>query len=77
MIDAQSGLWFVNLDVNSPYSIVRHIPELMNAREISQDECSKKLYCGLPYFIPVTTFIWLVDLYFELHGINNLSTKII
>lgn len=55
---SQNGLWIVNLDVNSPHSISRHAPELMNARLISQDECRKELYCGLPYFIPVTTFIW-------------------
>ncbi|XP_027845862.2 endoplasmic reticulum metallopeptidase 1-like [Aphis gossypii] len=56
--DHQNGLWIVNLDVNSPQSIVRHVPELINARQISQDECNNELYCGLPYFIPVITFIW-------------------
>jgi len=60
--DHQNGLWIVNLDVNSPQSIVRHVPELINARQISQDECNNELYCGLPYFIPVITFIWFVVL---------------
>jgi hypothetical protein len=59
--DHQNGLWIVNLDVNSPHSVIRHAPELMNARQITQDECNKELYCGLPYFIPVITFIWFVD----------------
>jgi len=56
--DSKSGFWIVDLDVNSPHSIATHAPELMNAHQISQDECNKELYCGMPYFIPVITFIW-------------------
>lgn len=71
--DHQNGLWIVNLDVNSPQSIVRHVPELMNARQISQDECNSELYCGLPYFIPVITFIWFVVLVCKFVCINILN----
>ncbi|XP_050425475.1 endoplasmic reticulum metallopeptidase 1-like [Adelges cooleyi] len=56
--DTQNGLWIVDLDVNSPHSIKNYVPELANARQISHKECSKELYCGLPYFLPVITFIW-------------------
>ncbi|XP_025425478.1 endoplasmic reticulum metallopeptidase 1-like isoform X2 [Sipha flava] len=56
--DSQNGLWIVDLDVNSPHSIKSFAPELAKARQISKEECSKELYCGLPYFIPVITFIW-------------------
>ncbi|CAH0380645.1 unnamed protein product [Bemisia tabaci] len=53
----KSGFWIVDLDVNSPRMVRGLVPEIANAELIS-DDCKNELYCGLPYIIPVATFIW-------------------
>jgi hypothetical protein len=55
----KSGFWVVNMDVNSPRSVVSLVPEMGQATLID-DECEKELYCGLPYLIPVYSIVWLV-----------------
>lgn len=52
-----SGLWIVNLDVNSPRSVYSIVPEMTQAVPIT-DDCVNELYCGLPYMIPVLTIMW-------------------
>ena len=51
------GYWVINLDVNSPHTVSALVPEMSRAKLI-QEECDRELYCGLPYLIPVITFIW-------------------
>lgn len=52
-----SGLWIVNMDVNSPRMVTGLIPEMSRATPI-KDDCEKELYCGLPYIVPVMTIMW-------------------
>ncbi|XP_011497152.1 PREDICTED: endoplasmic reticulum metallopeptidase 1-like [Ceratosolen solmsi marchali] len=51
------GYWMVNLDMNSPHSIKTIVPEV-DAAISTIDDCKNELYCGLPYLVPVTTFLW-------------------
>lgn len=55
-----SGLWIVNMDVNSPRMVTSLIPEMAKA-ELVKQECEHELYCGLPYFLPVMTIMWYVS----------------
>lgn len=52
-----SGYWLVDLDMNSPHSVQAFVPEV-NAATPTIKDCEKELYCGLPYLMPVTTFLW-------------------
>lgn len=45
------------MDMNSPRSMERHVPEFKNAILSTQD-CHDHLYCGLPYLVPVLNMIW-------------------
>lgn len=51
-----SGLWVVNMDVNSPRMVTGLIPDM--ARAVPIDNCDSELYCGLPYIVPVMTIMW-------------------
>ncbi|XP_043284842.1 endoplasmic reticulum metallopeptidase 1-like [Venturia canescens] len=52
-----SGYWIVDLDMNSPHSVEAMVPEVGAATPTVKD-CQERLYCGLPYLMPVTTFLW-------------------
>ncbi|XP_029051156.2 endoplasmic reticulum metallopeptidase 1-like [Osmia bicornis bicornis] len=52
-----TGYWIADLDMNSPYSVEAMVPEIGAVAPTVKD-CEKELYCGLPYFMPVTTFLW-------------------
>ncbi|KAG8237643.1 hypothetical protein J437_LFUL013621, partial [Ladona fulva] len=53
----ESGYWLVDMDHNSPRALQKTHPNLLeNARPV-EDECSSELYCGMPYLMPVLTFI--------------------
>ncbi|XP_011872010.1 PREDICTED: endoplasmic reticulum metallopeptidase 1-like [Vollenhovia emeryi] len=52
-----TGYWLVDLDMNSPYSVESIVPEVAAATPTVRD-CEKELYCGFPYLMPVTTFLW-------------------
>ncbi|KAK2579325.1 hypothetical protein KPH14_008277 [Odynerus spinipes] len=52
-----TGYWLVDLDMNSPHSVQTIVPEVSAATPTIRD-CEKELYCGLPYLMPVTTFLW-------------------
>lgn len=54
---AGTGYWIVDLDMNSPHSVEPMVPEIGAATPTVKD-CEKELYCGLPYLMPVTTFLW-------------------
>ncbi|XP_066909236.1 endoplasmic reticulum metallopeptidase 1-like isoform X2 [Halyomorpha halys] len=51
----KGGYWIINLDINSPHTVSRLIPEINIAKRV--DTCDTKLYCGLPYLIPVFSII--------------------
>ncbi|KAL6262629.1 hypothetical protein P5V15_005422 [Pogonomyrmex californicus] len=52
-----AGYWLVDLDMNSPHSVESIVPEVAAAMPTVRD-CEKELYCGFPYLMPVTTFLW-------------------
>ncbi|XP_020289760.1 endoplasmic reticulum metallopeptidase 1-like [Pseudomyrmex gracilis] len=52
-----TGYWLVDLDMNSPHSIKSTVPEVAAATPTVKD-CERELYCGFPYLMPVTTFLW-------------------
>ncbi|XP_043681351.1 endoplasmic reticulum metallopeptidase 1-like isoform X1 [Vespula pensylvanica] len=52
-----TGYWLVDLDMNSPQSVQAMVPEVSAITPTIKD-CEKELYCGLPYLMPVTTFLW-------------------
>lgn len=60
-----SGLWVVNMDVNSPRMVTSLIPDMSRAQLIKKD-CENELYCGLPYIVPVMTIMW--------YGINFIAS---
>lgn len=51
-----TGFWIVDLDMNSPHSLESIVPEI-NTAIPNLNNCEKELYCGLPYLMPVTTFL--------------------
>lgn len=51
-----TGYWLVDLDMNSPQSIESIVPEVTAMPTVR--DCEKELYCGFPYLMPVTTFLW-------------------
>ncbi|KAK9707901.1 Peptidase family M28 [Popillia japonica] len=52
-----SGYWIIDLDINSPHTVDRFVPEVA-AAELIDKECAVYLYCGLPYLVPVLSMIW-------------------
>ena len=46
--------------MNSPHSIETIVPEIAAATPTVKD-CEKELYCGFPYLMPVTTFLWYIS----------------
>ncbi|EFN89465.1 Endoplasmic reticulum metallopeptidase 1, partial [Harpegnathos saltator] len=54
---SSTGYWIVDLDMNSPHSVESIVPEVAAAMPTVKD-CEKELYCGFPYLMPVTTFLW-------------------
>lgn len=52
-----TGYWIVNLDMNSPHSVEAIVPEI-GAASSTEKDCKEELYCGFPYILPVTTFLW-------------------
>ncbi|CAH0550191.1 unnamed protein product [Brassicogethes aeneus] len=52
-----SGFWFADMDINSPHTVDRYAPDMVNA-VLVEDDCDRYLYCGMPYLVPVLTMIW-------------------
>lgn len=53
-----SGYWIADMDVNSPHTVDRYVPDMKNAQLVTKEDCEDNLYCGLPYLVPVLTMIW-------------------
>lgn len=56
--------------MNSPRSIETIVPEVAAAMPSARD-CEKKLYCGFPYLMPVTTFLG----YISVVHYSNINTR--
>ncbi|XP_071454875.1 endoplasmic reticulum metallopeptidase 1-like [Hetaerina americana] len=54
----ETGYWLVDMDHNSPSILQKMHPNLLKGAVPVEDECLKELYCGMPYLMPVLTFIW-------------------
>ncbi|XP_018563035.1 endoplasmic reticulum metallopeptidase 1 isoform X1 [Anoplophora glabripennis] len=52
-----TGYWIADMDINSPHTVDRYVPEMTKAELVKKD-CEDYLYCGLPYLVPVLTMIW-------------------
>lgn len=65
-----TGYWIADLDMNSPHSVEAVVPEIGAVMSTIKD-CEKELYCGLPYFMPVTTFLWYFLLYSTLYYLKK------
>nr|XP_012220395.1 PREDICTED: endoplasmic reticulum metallopeptidase 1-like isoform X1 [Linepithema humile]XP_012220396.1 PREDICTED: endoplasmic reticulum metallopeptidase 1-like isoform X2 [Linepithema humile] len=52
-----TGYWLVDLDMNSPHSVESIVSEVAATMPTVKD-CERELYCGFPYLMPVTTFLW-------------------
>ena len=52
-----AGYFLVNLDRNSPRVLRDWVPGLSSAREISQADCEKRLYCGVPVYYPAASLL--------------------
>lgn len=52
-----TGYWIADMDINSPHTVDRYVPEIAKAELVTKD-CEEYLYCGLPYLVPVLTMIW-------------------
>lgn len=46
--------------MNSPHSVESIVPEVAATIPTVKD-CERELYCGFPYFLPVTTFLWYMS----------------
>ncbi|KRT84651.1 hypothetical protein AMK59_725, partial [Oryctes borbonicus] len=57
VIRESSGYWIIDLDINSPHTVDRFVPEVATAQLVDKD-CTDYLYCGLPYLVPVLSMIW-------------------
>jgi len=57
MTDSDSGYFMVNLDRNSPGILTGWIPELSRAKEISDKDCERQLYCGMPVYYPAASLL--------------------
>ncbi|KAK6643611.1 hypothetical protein RUM43_005121 [Polyplax serrata] len=55
-LNSEFGYWVVDHDFNSPHSVASYVPEMAHAVTMDK-ECDKYLYCGLPYLMPVLSFI--------------------
>jgi len=70
-----TGYWVVDLDMNSPHSVESIVPEVAAATPTVRD-CERELYCGLPYLMPVTTFLWYISKSTVHHAkINTIDKK--
>lgn len=57
IVNESTGYWIIDMDINSPHTVDRYVPDMTNAIPIDQD-CADHLYCGLPYLVPVLSMIW-------------------
>uniref|UniRef100_A0A0C9PTF3 FXNA-like protease n=1 Tax=Fopius arisanus TaxID=64838 RepID=A0A0C9PTF3_9HYME len=70
-----TGYWIVDLDMNSPHSVQAMVPEVGAIIPTTKD-CEEQLFCGLPYLMPVTTFLWKTSWIPGPAPIINIPTKL-
>ncbi len=52
-----AGYFVINLDRNSPSVLYHWVPEYYTMKEISEKECNKYLYCGVPVYYPCSSML--------------------
>ena len=52
-----SGYFVMNLDRNSPMSLMEWVPEYYTMKQLTQQQCQKYLHCGMPVYYPATTML--------------------
>ena len=57
MTSTDAGYFLINLDRNSPRILMNFVPELYNAKEISEEMCNKHLYCAVPVYYPCASML--------------------
>ena len=57
-----SGYFVLNLDRNSPRILQNIVPEyLYHMQEVTDADCEKHLYCGIPIYYPCSTMLRWVN----------------
>jgi hypothetical protein len=57
MTEEDSGYFLINLDRNSPNILLKTVPELTAMEDISDEQCNKHIYCGVPMYYPCSTML--------------------
>lgn len=57
LLKEDSGYFVINLDRNSPSVLLHHVPEYYNLQDITDEECEKYLYCGMPAYYPCASML--------------------
>ena len=52
-----SGYFVVNLDRNSPSVLYHWVPEFYTMKEVTEKDCKKYLYCGMPVYYPCSSML--------------------
>lgn len=52
-----AGYFVINLDRNSPSVLFGWVPEYYTMKDISERECNKYLYCGVPVYYPCSSML--------------------
>ena len=52
-----SGYFVINLDRNSPSVLYHWVPEYYTMERITEKECKKYLYCGVPVYYPCSSML--------------------
>jgi hypothetical protein len=57
MIKEDSGYFVINLDRNSPSALFHWVPEYYSMKEVTERDCRKHLYCGVPVYYPCSSML--------------------
>ena len=52
-----SGYFVVNLDRNSPSVLYKYVPEFYTMKEVTERDCKRYLYCGMPVYYPCSSML--------------------
>ena len=52
-----SGFFVINLDRNSPSVLYHWVPEFYTMKDVTERDCQKYLYCGVPAYYPCSSML--------------------
>lgn len=52
-----AGYFVINLDRNSPHVLYHWVPEYYTMKQVTDKECQKYLYCGVPVYYPCSSML--------------------